>query len=91
MGKLKDMYLEVWEERPHYSEISGEPLLGINNPKWLWQFAHVLGKGAFPSFKFRKENIMLMLPEEHEKQETFPKFMERKEELKSQYFKERNL
>jgi len=33
---------------------------------------------------------MLMLPEEHEKQERFDKFIEKRDELKRQYYDEQN-
>lgn len=91
MGRLKNMYMEIWEEREPISEVSGKPLLPFNHSKFIWQFAHILSKGAFPNYKFRKENIMLMLPEEHENQESFKSFMDRKEELKAKYFKERDI
>jgi hypothetical protein len=82
-----DLFRKVWAERPHISEVSGLPLYGEGHSLWHWQFAHVLGKGAYPRYKFREENIMLMRPEEHEKQEQFPKFCERRDELKSKYYR----
>jgi len=87
---LTPLFLEIWESRPHISEVSGKPLLWQGHPQWHWQFAHVLSKGAYPAFKYRSENIMLMLPEEHEKQERFDKFIEKRDELKRQYYDEQN-
>jgi hypothetical protein len=81
------MFAEIWEERKHISEISGKPLLYPHNSQWHWQFAHVLGKQAYPRYAERKENIMLMLPEEHEKQESFTTFMEKKQELIEKYYR----
>jgi hypothetical protein len=54
--------MEIWAERKHYSEVSGaylgeEPLAHF--------FSHVCGKGAHPSIKFHKRNIMLMTIKEH--------------------------
>jgi len=86
LGKL---FREIWEEREKVSEISGKPLLWPGNSKWHWQFAHVLGKQAYPKFNDRKENIMLMLPEEHENQESFQVFRDRRDELKEAYYKEK--
>lgn len=86
----KALFEEIWEERPHISEVSGRPLLARGHWQWHHQFAHILGKGAYPAFKFKKENIMLMLPEEHEKQESFEKFQKRKEELKREYYEQSN-
>lgn len=87
---LYKLFLEIWNERPHVSEISGRPLLYPQHPQWHWQFAHILGKGAYPAFKFKKENIMLMLPEEHEKQESFVTYREKHEELKKLYYEQSN-
>lgn len=80
--------MEIWDERPHRSEISGLHLFPIGHFKWHWQFAHVLSKGAYPAFKFRKENIMLITPDEHENQEKYPEFIEKREALKKQYYDE---
>ena len=63
--KQKDMFDEIWAERAHLSEVSGVSLLPKGNPMWHWQFSHILTKGAFPAFKCNKENIVLMLPDEH--------------------------
>lgn len=82
------MFNYIWDTRDHVSEISGKPLLNRNNFKWHFQFAHVLSKGQYTKYKLNPNNIMLMLPEEHEKQETFPKFIEKRDELKRKYYKE---
>jgi hypothetical protein len=79
------LFDEIWEERPHYSEVSGRPLLPKGHPQWYWQFAHVLNKGTYTYYRLNKENIMLMLPEEHAKQEFFPLFQAKHELLKAQY------
>lgn len=84
----KEMFQWIWDNRERVSEISGLPLLPQGHPKWSWQFAHVLGKGAYPGFKLRQENIMLMLPQEHENQETFDEYRNRHDSLRKQYYKE---
>lgn len=78
-----DIFLEIWAERPHVSELSGNPLLyGPDNVKmWVRQFLHVLNKLRFPSLRLDKRNIMLGTPEEHDRQNTFEKFEQRKEEM----------
>ena len=83
-----EMFEAIWEERPHVSEVSGSPLHSKGHSKWHWQFAHVLSKGAFPSFKYESDNIMLMTPEEHENQERYAVFNDRKEVLKRRYLEE---
>lgn len=79
------MFLEIWEDRPHLSEVSGKPLHPVGHWQWHWQFAHVLGKGSYPKYKLNPENIMLMLPEEHEKQESYQLFNEKRIKLKKEY------
>jgi hypothetical protein len=80
-----ELFRHVWETRKHVSEVSGEPLLPEGHPQWHWQFAHVLSKGAFPRYRLNPENIMLMLPAEHERQEQFESFNQKKIKLKKQY------
>lgn len=82
------LFNHIWESRPNFSEISGKPLLPKGHILWHHQFAHVLAKGHYPSYKLNADNIMLMLPEEHGKQETFSEFTEKKEELTRKYYKE---
>jgi hypothetical protein len=84
----KEMFMHIWETREHISELSGSPLLPKGNFKWHWQFIHVLGKGPYPSYKLREENILLGLPNEHENQEHFKVFQDKHEELKREYYKE---
>lgn len=82
------MFNWIWENRPHLSEVSGKPLLPKGHFKWHWQFAHILPKGTYSRFKLREDNIMLMLPEEHDKQETFDLYLERKQEMRDLYKEE---
>lgn len=59
------MFLRIWEERPHFSEVSGKPLLPMGAEMWHWQFAHILPKGAYPRYKLNPDNIILLTPDEH--------------------------
>tara|TARA_R110002020_G_scaffold303189_1_gene518525 strand:- start:297 stop:569 length:273 start_codon:yes stop_codon:yes gene_type:complete len=90
MKSQKELFKHVWETREHVSEVSGKSLLPRSHYQWHWQFAHILSKGAYPAFKLNPNNIMLMLPEEHEKQEQYDLFNERKEALKRQYYENKN-
>jgi hypothetical protein len=83
-----DLFNHIWDTRPHVSELSGEPLLPPNAMKWIWQFLHVLPKGSYPKYKLREENIILALPAEHANQEQYEKFIERRDQLKREYYKE---
>lgn len=83
-----EMFAHIWETRPHVSEISGNPLVPKGHFKHHWQYAHILSKGAYPEFKLRPDNIILLTPTEHEQQESFPEFIEKREEMKRLYYKE---
>lgn len=82
------MFEHIWNTREHISELSGLPLLNKQHPQWHWMFAHILPKGTYPHYKFNPDNIILCLPDEHARQEEFPKFIERRDELKRKYYKE---
>ncbi len=62
-GEL-ELFLEIWNERPHKSEVSGEPLYYFD----VSNFSHVLpkAKGKYPKMKLYKKNIMLKTREEHD-------------------------
>lgn len=84
------IFKEIWDERPHVSQISGD-FLGDDMNAFF--FSHVLGKGAFPAFKLLKENIWLETPAEHMEWEngdrSHPKFDEKRKEyerLKRMYY-----
>lgn len=87
-GQMKKMFLEIWEEREHVSELSGKQLLPLGHFQWHWMFLHVLPHGSYPKYKFNKENIILALPEEHDRQETFFAFQEKKDILRQKYYEE---
>ncbi len=80
------MFAEIWEERSHFSEISNQPLLPYGHFKWHWQMAHCLGKGSYPKMKLFKPNIMLVTPEEHNNQESFDFFNNKRELLNRVYY-----
>lgn len=88
----KEMFDWIWENRAEEngfrSELSGKPLLPKGHFQWHWQFLHVLPKGTYPAYKFDSENILLGLPNEHENQERFEVFQNKKDELIPKYYKE---
>lgn len=86
-------FREIFNERPHYSEVSGEWLSDTFNPVFC---SHVLSKAAFPRARHWKENIMLKTYDEHQRYERadpttakykreFKKVLERREELIIRY------
>lgn len=81
----KEMFQWIWDNRPHVSELSGKPLLPKGHFKFHWQYLHVLSKGQYRLYKLNPDNILLALPEEHENQEQFEVFRNKRDELKAQY------
>jgi hypothetical protein len=83
-----DVFLTIWAERPHVSELSGErlPYSPSNKKFWVCQFLHVLNKGRFPSLRTDKRNILLGTPQEHDHQDRYEAFTKRKEELLSEVY-----
>ena len=64
--QMKDFFLEIWKERPHYSEIS-QQFLG-NEPKTLY-FHHIIlksDKKYGEVGKYDRENIILLTADEHQ-------------------------
>lgn len=65
-SELRDFFLQIWNKRPHYSEVSG---------KWLGKeplsvfFHHILPKEKYPQAAFDEENIILLTLEEHDQVE----------------------
>jgi hypothetical protein len=55
------VFMEIWKERGGKSEISGDR---IYQPRPI-NFMHVLGKGAYPRFRLRKDNIVIGTGDEH--------------------------
>lgn len=56
MGKLKDLYKEIWDEREHVCANCGQsiPYPVVHN------FSHIRSKGARPDLKFDKGNIEIL-------------------------------
>jgi len=62
---LKPLFKEIWEDRPHVSQISEKPLLVYGHPRWHWQFSHILPKSLYPQYELNPENVILKTVEEH--------------------------
>lgn len=64
--QMKDFFLDIWKERPHYSEIS-QQFLG-NEPKTLY-FHHIIlksDKKYREVGRYDRENIILLTADEHQ-------------------------
>lgn len=53
----KEMFLEIWNERPHYCEMCGK-WLG-HEPK-VHYFSHIKAKSVHPELRLVKSNIQLL-------------------------------
>lgn len=60
-----DFFKEIWDSRPHFSEVSGKPLNYEFSPAMFFVFSHVAAKGAYPGLRHWKYNIVLTTQEEH--------------------------
>ena len=67
--KLHQWFLELWDKRPHKSEISGK-FLG-NEPNSCF-FHHIFCKSDYPELEFCAENIIILTPDEHAEVEANP-------------------
>lgn len=61
MARQLELFKEIWSERDHISFLSGKPLKYFD----VKYMAHVLPKGKYTKYKYLKENIILLTPEEH--------------------------
>lgn len=82
----RDLFNDIWDERPHVSELSGKGLFPKGHAKWHWQFLHCLPKSTYPSMRLVKDNILLALPIEHENQTDYEVFNKRVEEMKQKVY-----
>ena len=67
--RMWNLFLEIWEERGPYSEVSGERIFG--EPLSIY-FHHILPKSKFPEQAYNKENIILLSWIEHDNVEVDP-------------------
>lgn len=86
----RNLFMEIWNERLHVSEVSGTPL--GEDPKAGF-FAHCLSKGAFPGFRLRKDGIFLLTLNEHAEYDgamrndpKYKKLKDKAQELKKEYY-----
>lgn len=69
--KQWEFFYEIWNERPHYSEVSGEYL---GEEPYSYMFDHAMEKSKYPEHAFNKDNIILCTLLEHSsKTNGFPK------------------
>lgn len=60
-SSMIDFFKEIWDERPHVCQVTGESLPEFN----VNCFSHVVPKSLAKSLAMDKENIWLVLPRIH--------------------------
>lgn len=94
-GELQ-LFLKIYADRKGICEITGKQI-----PFNVGSFAHILGKGAYPSSRLLEDNIIMVYKEIHDLYDNqgkdkllakYPKAIiiyERKEQLKHKYYNEK--
>ena len=59
---MRNLFLEIWKERKHYSEVSGDYL---GKEPLSTFFHHILPKNKYPELEYDKSNIILLTLNEH--------------------------
>jgi len=86
------VFEQIWRDRPHFSEVNGEPLGEFN----VSLFAHILPKAQnkYPKFKLNPDNVLLMSFRQHFDFDNarhkcsgpdWQKVFQKEEELKEEY------
>ena len=85
-SSMREMFLRVWKQRPHKSEISGERL--GTEPLSIF-FHHILPKEKYKDATLDEENIILLTLDEHSNVESdiyrYEEVNKRREYLKTKY------
>jgi hypothetical protein len=84
--KMRQFFLEIWNKRPHKSEVSGAYL---GSEPMNTYFHHILPKEKYPEACLDEENIVLLSLEEHSNVENdmykYEEINERRNQLKLKY------
>lgn len=67
--KLHNWFQELWNNEPHYSEIS-DKWLGHENNSCFWH--HLYPKSKYPEYAFDRDNIIRLTADEHAECEANP-------------------
>lgn len=85
-SSMREMFLRIWKQRPHKSEISGERL--GTEPLSIF-FHHILPKEKYKDATLDEENIILLTLDEHTNVENdiyrYEEVNKRREYLKTKY------
>jgi hypothetical protein len=77
-----DLFVRIFYERGPFSELTGKRIpYKPGDTLFVNCFLHCVNKGRSPSLRMDPRNILIGLPEEHDRQDEYPVFTERKEEM----------
>lgn len=83
---MQTFFLQIWNKRPHKSEVSGESL---GSEALSTYFHHILPKNKYPEACLDQENIILLTLNEHDQVESdiykYEEVNKRREQLKLKY------
>ena len=83
---MQTFFLQIWNKRPHKSEVSGESL---GSEALSTYFHHILPKNKYPEASLDQENIILLTLDEHTNVENnmykYEEVNNRREQLKKKY------
>jgi hypothetical protein len=84
--QMREMFLDIWKKKRHYSEVSGTYL---GSEPMSTYFHHILPKSKYPEACFDAENIILLTLDEHTNVEAdiykYEEVNKRREQLKIKY------
>lgn len=63
---MLNLFVQIWQSRPHKSEISGK---NLGAEPLTTYFHHILPKSKYPEQTLNPDNIILLTFEEHQKVE----------------------
>ena len=61
-NQQRDMFMDIWKKKKHYSEVSG---VYLGSEAMSTYFHHILPKEKYPQACLNEENIILLTLEEH--------------------------
>jgi hypothetical protein len=61
-NQQRDMFMDIWKKKKHYSEVSG---VYLGSEAMSTYFHHILPKEKYPQACLDEENIILLTLEEH--------------------------
>ena len=85
-NQQREMFMNIWKKRKHYSEVSG---VYLGKEPMSTYFHHILPKEKYPEACLDEENIILLTLEEHSNVENdiykYEEINEKRKQLKLKY------